>query len=455
MSFRRLLFTIGLVLITGTSFVFPVVTFAAENKCDCYCSDEGTGATKVPDESTSVTSGKCVELCRASGNAVATCAYTLAQRPQNNVMCFTPDECTSQKGIRTATGTGNPIQPGECKAGMYYCYPDPKNRKEVTLQVPIGGLTVTGDLGEYVSTAYKWMLGVGTTIAIVFMMVAGLRWTLGGANAEQVGKAKKTIQNAVVGLILLMSTYLILFTVNPYLVRLQVPAFPMLKTVALADGSKSCGYLLGAWGSQTYLIKNGAPDDSPYANSKAYTVSTETGGTECGVIGEVTKDPDGKTVADTTCTFDYCKDKGQQCFSRVGKCFSCADFAYKGPASGTMEATPEICAGFEKTVKNSNGSIESIAKCTYYGASVTADIFEAVTGKAYADFLRTPFCSYSFTDCSGKTCASFSNNIEEVCTGSSTQACELSCKWTLKIKGRFDPNSGETSPDIGTCEDAN
>ncbi|MCR4313769.1 MAG: pilin, partial [Candidatus Uhrbacteria bacterium] len=233
MRLRRFLFTSGLVLITGTLFIFPFGTFAAEDTCECYCNVEGTGATKVPNESTKVTVDRCQELCREGGYSVATCAQTPSQKPQYNTMCFTPDECTAQKGVQTASGLGTPPQPGECKAGMYYCYPDPAKRQKATLQVKIGGLISTGDLGEYVSYAYKWMLGAGTTIAIVFLMVSGLRWTLGGANAEQIGKAKKTIQNAVIGLVLLLSTYVIVFTVNPYLIRLQVPAFPMIKPISL------------------------------------------------------------------------------------------------------------------------------------------------------------------------------------------------------------------------------
>lgn len=328
--------------------LFGFVSLAdAEDTCECYCNIEGTGATKYPDESTKVTSSACQELCADKGYSVATCAFKPNQKPQYNVMCFTPDECTSQGGIPTANGSGTQTQPGECKQGMFYCYPDPSIRKETTLQVSIGGLSVTGDLGEYVSSAYKWMLGASTTIAIVFLMVAGLRWALGGLSAEQVGKAKKTITNALIGLVLLMSTYLILLTVNPQLLKLQVPAFPLIKPVSLV-GEGSCGYLKGVWGTSPYLVKNGAPYDSPYSAGgdpgKGYTVANETNEENCGSVADVTKDPDGNTVVDDmTCTFDYCATEGQKCFTSLagGQCVGCKEII-----SGNQFFTPSssICS---------------------------------------------------------------------------------------------------------------
>lgn len=365
MSFRRLLFTIGLVLITGTSFIFPVGTFAAEDTCECYCNVEGTGATKVPAENSPVTVDRCQELCRDGGLSVATCAFEPGQRPEHNIMCFKPDECTAQKGVQTASGLGTPPQPGECKAGMYYCYPDPSTRKEATLQVVIGGLTATGDLGEYISVAYKWMLGVGTTIAIVFVMVAGLRWTLGGVNAEQIGKAKKTIQNAVIGLVLLLSTYVIIFTVNPYLVRLQVPAFPMIKPLSLV-GKGSCGYLTGFWGTQPYKVVNGAPYDSPHIEGgnpgKPYTLKNATG-TDCGSVADVTKDPAGATVADMTCTYDYCPKVGNEitrCFGvgDAAECATCVQVKTPSSANCSVFSTKQLVAG-------DPGKVSEETRCFY------------------------------------------------------------------------------------------
>lgn len=446
MLFRRLLFTIGLVLVMGTSFVFPVGTFAAEDTCECYCNIEGQGATKYSNASTV---DRCQELCREDGFSVATCAMQPSQKPQYNVMCFTPDECTDQKGIRTATGIGNPVQPGECKQGMFYCYPDPTTRKEVTLQIPIGDLTVTGDFGEYVSVAYKWMLGVGTTIAIVFVMVSGLRWTLGGVNAEEIGKAKKTIQNAVIGLVLLMSTYVIIFTVNPYLVRLQVPAFPMIKLISLV-GTDSCGFLTGQWGDGSsghypYLIENGAPYDSPYAGApleKVYGLDNYTS-EACGSIADVVSSPEGEILqADRTCTFDYCQDSSDRCFPASGVgCLSCSDFAYGGDAP--IEPTSSICSAFDKVTMN-GGKIASIETCTFYnGQSLTSGL-AALIGIDISAYTGNPFCYYQKSGTCGSSCSSY--KFQSDCE---TDLCKLSCEWQITSTSSS-RRTGEEF-EIGSC----
>lgn len=88
-------------------------------------------------------------------------------------------------------------------------------------------------LGDYIAGVYKYLLGISTTIAIVMLMVSGLQWSLGGQSTEAVGKAQARIKNAVTGLVLLLSAYLILFTVNPNLIKLTFPKLKLIQEVPL------------------------------------------------------------------------------------------------------------------------------------------------------------------------------------------------------------------------------
>lgn len=72
-------------------------------------------------------------------------------------------------------------------------------------------------LAEYIQGVYKYLIGISVTIAVVFLMVGGLQWSLGGASSAQISKAKERIKNAVTGLVLLLSVVLILQIVNPQL----------------------------------------------------------------------------------------------------------------------------------------------------------------------------------------------------------------------------------------------
>ncbi|MEK7620310.1 MAG: C39 family peptidase [Patescibacteria group bacterium] len=89
-------------------------------------------------------------------------------------------------------------------------------------------------LGDYIAGIYKYLLGISTTIAIVMIMVGGLQWSLGGQSPEAIGKAKTRIKNAVTGLVLLLGTYVILFTVNPQLIGLQFPELEVIQYVFLS-----------------------------------------------------------------------------------------------------------------------------------------------------------------------------------------------------------------------------
>lgn len=92
-----------------------------------------------------------------------------------------------------------------------------------TPQVPVGEMNkeVVFDkqgnnyLGTYILGLYNYGLGiVGITAALVIVF-AGLLWTIGGGAPSQVNNAQEWLKAAIVGLVLLMISYLILDTINP------------------------------------------------------------------------------------------------------------------------------------------------------------------------------------------------------------------------------------------------
>lgn len=83
-----------------------------------------------------------------------------------------------------------------------------------------GGYLEIDFIGTYIAGMFRWLLGIGTTIAIVFVMVAGLRYAV-SAGTGNIESAKKMINNAITGLALLMCVYMILFLINPQLTFLK------------------------------------------------------------------------------------------------------------------------------------------------------------------------------------------------------------------------------------------
>ncbi len=85
-------------------------------------------------------------------------------------------------------------------------------------------------IGEYIAAIYRWAVPVGAILATVVIMAAGVIWlTSGGAGT--LSTAKEWITNAVIGLLLLVGSYVILNIVNPDLVRLQALQVQIVRPV--------------------------------------------------------------------------------------------------------------------------------------------------------------------------------------------------------------------------------
>ncbi|KPJ85128.1 hypothetical protein AMJ57_04175, partial [Parcubacteria bacterium SG8_24] len=67
-------------------------------------------------------------------------------------------------------------------------------------------------LAEYLNGVYQYAIGMATIIAAVMMMVGGFQYLTAGGDATRVAKGKEKIKNAILGLFLTLSAYLILRT---------------------------------------------------------------------------------------------------------------------------------------------------------------------------------------------------------------------------------------------------
>lgn len=289
-----------------------VADISAADECRCFC----TSTTGAVDTEKMLELNDCRSECEAGNGRIAAWACSANEYPSRSVNCFTSDQCAEHGGILDGQ-----YQPIECPNGMHYCYADSANQEAVDLAVSIGGLTSTKDLGEYLSEGYKWLVGAMTTIAIVLLMVAGLRYAFGAVSANAVSAAKQRIVTLIVGLTLLLSTVLILATINPQLLRLSVPEFPMIKTISLVDNA-SCDELIALG----YTIDYSGPE-------------------ECGTTGIVEMDGDGNAVSDgTVCNFSKCSNSRALCVpGDEPTCMLCEELAADNPV---LPPTPSLCSAF-------------------------------------------------------------------------------------------------------------
>lgn len=104
----------------------------------------------------------------------------------------------------------------------------PQASQAIDLQVDIGdkeNIEMTGTtalIAEYIKAVYKYALGIVGILATVVLMFGGILWITAGGSSERVANAKSWIIASLTGLALALSSYLILYTINPALVNFRI-----------------------------------------------------------------------------------------------------------------------------------------------------------------------------------------------------------------------------------------
>jgi hypothetical protein len=82
-------------------------------------------------------------------------------------------------------------------------------------QVPIVSGESPQTLPLYINMVYKWLMGAGLVLVGIMVTIGGFMYVSSGGDSKSIGTGKKYIINALIGMLLLSSAYLILNTINP------------------------------------------------------------------------------------------------------------------------------------------------------------------------------------------------------------------------------------------------
>lgn len=81
-----------------------------------------------------------------------------------------------------------------------------------TLEIPTGDSLSLAEVKALIVTIANWLMIVGVLIAVLFLAWGGIRWITAGGNPETAGKARETIKNGIIGLVILFGIGVILKT---------------------------------------------------------------------------------------------------------------------------------------------------------------------------------------------------------------------------------------------------
>ncbi|TAK95839.1 hypothetical protein EPO05_03005 [Patescibacteria group bacterium] len=87
---------------------------------------------------------------------------------------------------------------------------------------PIPGFSLTSDFPTFVTNLYKfglWAVGIS---ALIMITIGAFFYMTAAGNSSQAGTAKKLITDALLGLIVAMVSWLILYVINPNLVNINI-----------------------------------------------------------------------------------------------------------------------------------------------------------------------------------------------------------------------------------------
>lgn len=119
---------------------------------------------------------------------------------------------------------------------------------QFTPQISIPGGDLSGDVGsydkktgrmnsdllaKYIQAIYNYGMGIVGILAAVVLMGGGIVWLTSGGSAEKVGQAKELIFGSIIGMVLLLGSWIILNTVNPDLLKLKTISLTVIKKVNL------------------------------------------------------------------------------------------------------------------------------------------------------------------------------------------------------------------------------
>lgn len=154
------------------------------------------------------------------------------EKPETNPLCWTEAEC--KRVINK--GEGDRFQPenflkggadGKCGAQLGNCVPAGQTQAQIT----IGEKRTFRDLGEYIPTVYTYLVGIAGLLAALLIIKGGFEYITSAGDASRVTAAKETITNSIIGLVLVLGSYVVLNTINPELVNLKLPGVYMVRPI--------------------------------------------------------------------------------------------------------------------------------------------------------------------------------------------------------------------------------
>ena len=195
------------------SLTNPANTAAGICECRCVAGSGGSGDPVTVNTTSACpqiaeTSQECVDICtRRCADPVAPVRANMVRDAAREPRCIaTTSQPTSPAIIGATNGLTTQV----------------RDAVPLTLSQSIGGVSEVRDIGDYIAVIYRYAIGLAGAAAAIMLVYGGFLYLMGSA-AGEVGQGKTIIQDALIGLLLVLGSYAILNTVNPNTLNLTLP----------------------------------------------------------------------------------------------------------------------------------------------------------------------------------------------------------------------------------------
>jgi len=151
---------------------------------------------------------------------------------------------------------------------------------EWTPLVRIPGLPPTGtvNLSMYLIGLYNFLLSIVGIVAVIMLIIGGMRYITAVGNPSAIGDAKDIITNAIIGLILALLSWVFISTINPDVLYIKQPGSAGVSDPA--TGAQNLGDL-AVTTSPSPCIANGASNSPMTINTGSILVPIKVTGCPC------------------------------------------------------------------------------------------------------------------------------------------------------------------------------
>jgi hypothetical protein len=128
----------------------------------------------------------------------------------------TPPSGTKPGGTQSTTSQSSSTSAvGDCGSGF-----TPKGPLCIPNNPFTGnGIAASGSIGQLATSIISILLGLAGIVAVIFLIIGGYTWMTARGNEAQVVSGRKTVVNAIIGLIIVVMSYLIIQVITSFLVN--------------------------------------------------------------------------------------------------------------------------------------------------------------------------------------------------------------------------------------------